>query len=260
MTSTLESAVTRLSRAADTRSPCAPVRDLLGTHDLDGAYAVQSAMTARRLARGDRIIGYKIGLTSPAVQNQFGVTQPDFGTVFANDCYGSGEAVSLTSLIQPRVEAEVALVLAHDVHQPDASVVDVLRAVDFALAAIEVVDSRITGWDIAITDTIADNASAGAIVLGTVPVPLQRLDLAAVGMVIEAGGEEVSTGVGAACMGSPLIAATWLVRELSRRGHTLRAGDVILSGALGPMVTVDGPGRYAARIDGIGEVEAVFTR
>lgn len=259
-TSPYELAIQRLSEAAATRQPCAPVRDLLGPSDIDGAYAVQSAVTAQRIAAGERVIGYKVGLTSPAVQRQFGVSQPDFGTVFAAGCYGSGEPISLTSLLQPRIEAEVAFVLGRDINEPNASIADLVRAIDFAIAAVEVVDSRIADWDITITDTVADNASSGAVVLGTVPISLRGLDLAGIGMVIETDGDQVSVGMGAACMGSPLIAAAWLVREMSRRGHTLPAGSLILSGALGPMVTVDGTGCYTARLDGVGEVEAVFAQ
>jgi 2-keto-4-pentenoate hydratase len=250
-------AAARLRAAAETGQPCAPVRDLIG--DIDAAYAVQASLTADRLAAGQRIAGRKIGLTSLAVQRQFGVFQPDFGTLFADMALASGEPAGLSGYLQPRIEAEVAFVLGRDITAPDATVADVLRATEFVLAAVEIVDSRIAGWDISITDTVADNASSGGFVLGTVPVPLTGLDLAEVGMVIEHDGEPVSTGAGAACMGSPAVAVTWLAREVARRGSPLRAGDVVLSGALGPVVAVTAPGRYRARLDGLGSVDAVFT-
>jgi 2-keto-4-pentenoate hydratase len=254
----LDAVVDRLATAERSGVTCAPVRDLLGETDIDGAYAVQLRLTEHRLAGGARISGRKVGLTAAAVQRQFGVFQPDFGVLFADRGHASGEPVSLATMMQPRVEAEVAFVLGADLDRPDASVIDVLRATEFVVASIEIVDSRITGWDIHITDTVADNASSGRHVLGTVPHSLTGLDLAAVGMVIEHDGEPVSVGAGSACMGSPTVAVAWLAREVAARGFPLAAGEVVLSGALGPMIPVSGPGRYRARLDGLGEVEAVF--
>ncbi|MFC0440079.1 2-keto-4-pentenoate hydratase [Kutzneria buriramensis] len=259
MTTTTEEAADRLERAAATGKPCAPVRDLIGDTDIDTAYAVQEIQTKNRLAQGARVIGRKIGLTSDAVRSQFGVFRPDFGTLFNDMGYATGEPVPLRRLLQPRVEAEVAFVLRTDIDLPDASVADVLRATDFVLAAIEIVDSRVANWDIRITDTVADNASSGLYTLGCVPFSLNGLDLAQVGMVIEHDGEPVSVGSGAACMGNPVVAVAWLAREVARRGAPLRAGEVILSGALGPMVPVTEPGVFTARLDGLGEVQAVFT-
>jgi 2-keto-4-pentenoate hydratase len=258
----IEQAADRLAAAIRDRRPCAPVRDLIGDSDIDVAYAVQARLLAGRAGRDGqpaRAIGRKIGLTSVAVQRQFGVARPDFGVLFADMALASGEPVSLDRFLQPRVEAEVAFVLGKDLAEPDATVADVLRATEFVLAAIEIVDSRIAGWDISITDTVADNASSGGLVLGTMPVPLSGLDLAQAGMVIEHGGEPVSVGAGEACMGSPVTAVAWLAREVARRGSPLRAGEIVLSGALGPMVAVTAPGRYRARLDGLGTVEAVFT-
>lgn len=258
MDNRVEEAAARLQTAAESRQPCPPVRDLLGVADVDAAYAVQHRISAARVAAGARVVGSKVGLTSAAVQQQFGVLQPDFGTLFSDTAYASEEPVALSRLLQPRVEAEVAFVLSQDVDDPTANVATVLRATDFVMAAVEVVDSRIAGWDITITDTVADNASSGLFVLGTVPFSPMGLDLAEVGMVLEHRGDPVSTGAGAACMGSPVVAVSWLARELARRGTPLRAGDVVLSGALGPMVTVAGPGCYRARLHGMGAVEAVF--
>jgi 2-keto-4-pentenoate hydratase len=258
MTAAVIAAAERLGTAERSGVTCAPVRDLLGESDIDAAYAVQQQLTDARIAAGARVCGRKIGLTAVSVQRQFGVFQPDFGTLFSDRGHASGEPVPLSSLLQPRVEAEIAFVLGHDLDRPDASVADVLRATEFVLAAIEIVDSRITGWDIRITDTVADNASSGRHVLGTVPFTLTGLDLPAVGMVMDHDGEPVSVGAGSACMGSPVTAVAWLARAVASRGAPLRAGEVVLSGALGPMVPVSAPGRYRARLDGLGEVEAVF--
>lgn len=247
----------RLRRAAESGHPCAPVRDLLGETDQDAAYAVQSLGIARRLDDGRRVVGRKIGLTSPAVQTQLGVDSPDYGVLLDDMMFADREPIDLTRFLQPRAEAEVAFVLGSDLDSPTTHVADVIRATEFVLPAIEVVDSRVAEWDIRITDTIADNASSGAVVLGTTPRRLDGFDLTALGMTLDREGRPVSTGSGAACLGSPVIAVAWLAREVARRGQPLRAGEVILSGALGPMVDATA-GVYRARLDGLGEVRADF--
>lgn len=247
----------RLRRAAETGRPCAPVRDLLGETDQDAAYAVQSLGIGRRVAEGRRVVGRKIGLTSPAVQAQFGVYSPDYGVLLDDMIVADREPLDIGRFLQPRVEAEVAFVLGRDLESPTTHVADVLRATDFVLPAIEIVDSRVTGWDIRITDTIADNASSGAVVLGTTPRRLDGLDLTELGMTLDRDGEPVSTGSGAACLGSPVIAVAWLARAVAAHGQPLRAGEVILSGALGPMMSATA-GVYRARLEGLGEVRVDF--
>ncbi|MEU2603548.1 2-keto-4-pentenoate hydratase [Streptomyces albus] len=247
-----------LTAAAKTRTPCAPVREHLGATDIDAAYEVQRRLVAARTAAGARRVGAKIGLTARAVQQQFGVFQPDFGVLFADMVYAHTEPVPLGRFLQPRAEGEIAFVLGRDLDVPGATVADVLRATDFVLPAIEIVDSRIAGWDLAITDTVADNASSGAVVLGTTPFRLDGRDLARVGMTLYHDGEPVSFGAGHACLGSPVVAVAWLARETARRGQPLRAGDLVMSGALGPMVPVGGPGRYRLELDGLGDVEALI--
>ncbi|MEO3973482.1 fumarylacetoacetate hydrolase family protein [Streptomyces sp. CAU 1734] len=251
-------AAERLAGAHRTGVPCAPVRDLLGAGDLDAAYAVQSVLTGRRLAEGRRVTGWKIGLTSAAVQRQLGVDTPDFGALLDDTAVPDGAEIPWGSVLQPRAEAEVALVLEHDLPHERHTVADLIRATAFALPAIEVVGSRIRDWDISAADTIADNASSGAYVLGTRPVPLRELDLRTAGMVLERRGEPVSTGAGVACLGNPLHAAVWLADTLVRLGRPLRAGDTLLTGALGPMTAVEPGDVFEARIDGLGSVRAAF--
>ncbi|MFI9018647.1 2-keto-4-pentenoate hydratase [Streptomyces griseus] len=251
-------AAERLDRARRTGAPCAPVRDLLPTGDLDAAYAVQSLLTGRRLAEGRRITGWKVGLTSPAVQRQLGVDTPDFGALFDDTAVPDGAELPWGAVLQPKAEAEVALVLEHDLPHERHTVADVIRATAFVLPAVEVVGSRIRDWDITAVDTIADNASSGAYVLGTRPVPLRDLDLRMAGMVLERRGEPVSTGAGVACLGHPLHAAVWLADTLVRLGTPLRAGDTVLTGALGPMAAVAPGDVLEARIDGLGSVRAAF--
>ncbi len=238
--------------------PCAPVRDLLPDGALDLAYAAQEVNTRRRLDAGRRLVGRKIGLTSLAVQRQLGVDQPDYGMLFDDMSIPDGWEISRKQLIQPKVEAEVAFVLERDLDQERITIADVIRAVAFALPAIEVVDSRIADWKIGILDTIADNASSGLYVLGAAPRKLEALDLRSAGMAMETGGEQVSTGSGAACLGDPLSAVLWLAKTMARTGRPLKEGDTVLSGALGPMVAVKWGNIFEARIEGLGSVRAAF--
>ncbi|MEW1699658.1 MULTISPECIES: fumarylacetoacetate hydrolase family protein [unclassified Streptomyces] len=253
-------AAERLDLARRTGVPCDPVRDLLPPGDLDTAYAVQSLLTERRLAEGRRITGWKVGLTSAAVQRQLGVDTPDFGALFDDTAVPDGAELPWGAVLQPKAEAEVALVLEHDLRHERHTVAEVIRATAFALPAVEVVGSRIRDWDITAVDTVADNASSGAYVLGTRPVLLRELDLRTAGMVIERRGEPVSTGAGVACLGNPLHAAVWLADTLVRLGRPLRAGDTVLTGALGPMTAVAPGDVLEARIDGLGSVRAAFGR
>jgi 2-keto-4-pentenoate hydratase len=243
-----------LQAAARDRTPCSPVRDLLGTTDIAAAYAVQEMLTADRLALGARVVGRKIGLTSPSVQRQLGVDQPDFGTLFDDMQVAAGAQVAFTTLLQPRIEAEIAFVLGADVVDPD----DVRSCVDYAVAALEICDSRVAGWDITITDTVADNASSAFFVLGDRRVHLDDLDPATVSMQLTADAVQASSGTGAACMGSPLTALTWLARTAAAVGAPLRAGEIVLSGALGPMVDVVAGMSVVAEISQLGTVSATF--
>ena len=249
-----------LGDAAATRAACDPVKPLLEAHGIDAAYAVQHLLTGAAQAAGRRIIGRKIGLTSAAVQTQLGVDQPDFGMLFDDMEYGSRQEVPLSRLLQPKVEAEIAFVFERDLDVERPALGHVLNAIGYALPAIEIVDSRVRDWKIGILDTIADNASSGLYVLGGSPKKLDGLDLALCGMSLESRGEPVSVGCGSACLGNPLNAVVWLARTVAMLGHPLRAGDVVLSGALGPMVPVQAGDVFEARISGLGNVVAAFSK
>jgi 2-keto-4-pentenoate hydratase len=194
------------------------------------------------------------------VQSQFGVHQPDYGMLFADMAVADGDSVPAGRLLQPRAEAEVAFVLGRDLDREGLTCADVIRAVDYVVCAIEIVDSRIAGWDIRIADTIADNASSGLYVLGSRPRRLADIDLALCGMVARRNGEITSVGVGAACLGSPLNAAQWLAQAMIAAGRPLKAGDVVLSGALGPMVAVLPGDHFAIEIQGLGGVSVSLSR
>jgi len=247
-----------LAEATRTGVACPPVRELLDGGDLETAYAVQQLNVRRGVDAGRRVVGRKIGLTSPSVQRQLGVDQPDFGALFADMAVPDGGEVSVGRLLQPKVEAEVALVLGRDLPERECTVVDVLRAVDFALPALEIVDSRVRNWDISLVDTVADNASCGLYVLGATPVPLTAVDLRTVTMTMSRGGETISEGTGADCLGSPLTAAVWLASALAERGDPLRAGDLVLTGALGPMTPAAPGDAFEAHISGLGSVRVRF--
>ncbi|GAC1623322.1 MAG: 2-keto-4-pentenoate hydratase [Nevskia sp.] len=253
-------AAQRLMAANLAGRPCAPVRDLIALDDIASAYAAQELNTRLWLKQGRRLVGRKIGLTSLAVQKQLGVDQPDFGMLFADMAVCDGEAVAASRVLQPKVEAEIAFVLERDltIEQPTAA--DVMRAIGYAVAAIEIVGSRVANWDIRLVDTVADNASSGLFVLGNTPFALNGLDLRDGEMTMTRGdgAEVVSRGSGAACLGHPLNATLWLARKMVEVGRPLQAGDIILSGALGPMVAVQAGQRYEARIAGLGSVRACF--
>ncbi|ULR48535.1 2-keto-4-pentenoate hydratase [Streptomyces deccanensis] len=248
-----------LAEATRTRATCPPVRTLFDDGgDLETAYAVQQLNVRRGLDAGRRIVGRKIGLTSVAVQRQLGVDQPDFGALFADMAVPDGAEVTAGQLLQPKVEAEIAFVLGRDLPDRASTVVDLLRAVDFALPALEIVDSRVRNWDISLVDTVADNASCGLYVLGGTPVPLTRVDVRAAMMTMTRSGVIASEGTGADCLGSPLNAAVWLASALAERGDPLRAGDLVLTGALGPMTPAAPGDEFEAHISELGSVRVRF--
>ena len=260
MTNKIEQAAALLRQASESGRPCAPVRNLIGVTSIADAYATQEINTKLAIAAGRRIVGAKIGLTSKAVQSQLGVDQPDFGILYADMDVADGVEVEVGRLIQAKCEAEIAFVLGRDLELEKLTTAEVVSAVDYALAAIEIVDSRVENWSIKITDTIADNASSGLFVLGSKPVKLADIDLVSAGMVMTRNGEQVSTGAGAACLGNPLTALRWLAETMTAAGRPLKAGDIILSGALGPMVTANPGDAFEARIEGLGSVRALFAK
>ena len=238
--------------------PVEPLRDGLDPVDAEGAYAVQEINTRFWQAQGRRIVGRKAGLTAEAVQRQLGVDQPDFGTLFDDMRIEEGGILLPSRTIQPKAEAEIALVLASDLPSPDTSATQVAAAVASVHAAIEIVDSRIADWEITFADTVADNGSSAFFVLADQGVPLDGLGLEGATMSMTINGEIVSSGIGAAALGNPLNAAAWLARTLAIRGDPLKAGDIILAGALGPMVPLFPRSDVRATIDRIGKCGFIF--
>lgn len=254
----IEVAAKRLREARLSGIACEPVRELIGTTDLVKAYAVQEINTALRLKEGRKIIGSKIGLTAPVVQKQLGVDQPDFGMLWDDTEILNGGEISMKDLMQPKVEAEIAFVLGKDLTSETLISADIISSVEYALASLEIVGSRIKNWDIKITDTIADNASASHWLIGHKPVKLDAFDILNCKMTLEKNGKVVSEGVGKACLGSPVNAMLWLARKMKAIGKPMREGDVILTGALGPMVIANEGDDFRVVIEGLGEAGLSF--
>lgn len=226
---------------------------------VEDAYWISKRMVDRRLTAGERIIGKKIGVTSPAVQNMLGVHQPDFGFLTDQMQCAPGEPMAISErLIQPKAEGEIAFVLRSDLIGPSVTAEQVLDATESIYPCFEIVDSRITDWKIKIQDTVADNASCGLFVLGPEPVDPRGVDLVTCGMVVEKNGRIISTGAGAAVQGSPLNAVAWLANTLGQFDIPLKAGEVILSGSLVPLEPVQAGDEMSLKIGGIGAASVRF--
>ncbi|MCW1400905.1 fumarylacetoacetate hydrolase family protein [Novosphingobium sp. MW5] len=250
----------RRLREAYTGGAVPPLRDGLEPTDADGAYAVQEINTRFWEAQGRRIVGRKAGLTAKAVQTQLGVDQPDFGVLFDDMRVADGGTLDPARCLQPKAEAEIAFVLGSDLTSPETTPDQVAAAVATVHAAIEIVDSRIADWKITFADTVADNGSSAFFALADEGLPLAGLDLEGALMEMTINGEVISTGVGAAALGNPLNAAAWLASTLAARGEPLKAGDILLAGALGPMVALNAGDRVEAGIGGIGTCSFTYAK
>ena len=241
------------------RRPVGPLREREPGITIEDAYRIQERFVARRVAAGERIVGKKIGATSKPVQDFLGVYQPDFGMLLSGMVYQEGDTIPLDTLIQPKAEAELAFVLKADLKGPGITAMDVIRATDYVLPCFEIVDSRITAWNIKIQDTVADNASCGVYVLGKSKGDPRRLDITLAGMVLEKNGELFSTGVGAAVQGSPANAVAWLANTLGELGIPFLAGEVILSGSQSALVPVVGGDELVCTVGGLGSCRVQFS-
>ncbi|HFX1214561.1 TPA: 2-oxopent-4-enoate hydratase [Pseudomonas aeruginosa] len=237
------------------------VAPLTSRHDLsiEDAYQISLRMLEHRLAAGEKIIGKKIGVTSKAVQNMLNVHQPDFGYLTDAMVFYSGEAMPISKLLmQPKAEGEIAFILKKRLMGPGVTNADVLAATECVMPCFEIVDSRIRDWKIKIEDTVADNASCGLFVLGDRAVSPRQVDLVTCGMVVEKNGHVISTGAGAAALGSPVNCVAWLANTLGRFGIPLKAGEVILSGSLVPLEPVKSGDVMRVDIGGIGSASVRF--
>lgn len=226
--------------------------------NVEHAYLIQQRMIGRRVEAGERIIGKKIGVTSRAVMNMLGVYRPDFGYMLDGMIYNEGESIDMGTLIQPKAEGEIAFILKRDLMGPGVTNAQVLAATECVMPCFEIVDSRIRDWKIKIEDTVADNASCGVFVLGDQAVDPRKIDLALCGMVLERNGEIIATGAGAAALGSPVNAVAWLANTMGALGIPLKAGEVILSGALAAMFPATAGDSFRVSIGGLGSCSVRF--
>jgi len=241
------------------RSTVAPLRVRYPDLTIDDAYSISLCILERRMAAGERIVGKKIGVTSAAVQNMLGVHQPDFGFLTDKMRIGDDAEIGIArTMIQPKAEAEIALVLKGPLHGPGVTAEAVLDATGAIAPCFEIVDSRIENWDIAIVDTVADNASCGVFVLGAARADPRKFDLAKLHCRVWKNGAPLSEGYGSAVQGSPLESVAWLANTLGRYGVSLDAGEVILSGSLVPLETARAGDHFELTLEGVGEASVRF--
>jgi 2-keto-4-pentenoate hydratase len=236
--------------------PIPPLQEKFGPLTVDDSYQIQLRQVNAWLADGRRIAGHKVGLTSAAMQRQLGVTSPDFGHLMADMFYPEHEAVPRERFLQPRVEPEVAFILKRDLRGPGVNVADAVRAVEYVLPALEIIDSRIADWKIGLIDTIADNASSAGVVLGSRPVHIADVDLRLAGCVLRRNGEIAATGAGGAVLSSPINALVWVANVLGSRGASLEAGHVVLPGSMTAALPFDSGDVVSSTVAGLGTVTA----
>lgn len=247
-----------LRDAYRTRQPIEPLIERHPEMTIEDAYAIQSMQTERRVADGAVIRGHKVGLTSHAMQRQIGVSTPDYGVLMDDMFYLESRPIPADRFLQPRVEPEIAFVLARALRGPGLTVADAVRAVDVVLPALEIIDSRIVDWRISYFDTVADNASSGGLVLGSSVRRLPDLDVRGMGCVLRKNGHVVGTGAGGAVLGSPLNALVWLANTLGEHGVELHEGAVVLPGSITQAVPVESGDTITCVFAGLGALTARF--
>jgi 2-keto-4-pentenoate hydratase len=256
---TIIKTVELLDSAEEQHISIAPLTEQQPTLTIDDAYHVQLTRIEKKVNDGDVITGKKIGLTSLAMQNLLGVDQPDYGHLLKSMEVKNGGEISLSSLFQPKIEGEIAFVLKQDLVGPNVTVEDVLLATDYVVASIEIVDSRVKDWKIKLEDTIADNASCGLYVLSDQKVKLEDIHLPSISMQLLKNGEVVNTGQGTDVLGNPAVCVQWLANKLHTYNVDLKAGEVILSGALSAAVVAEPGDIFTARFTTLGDVTVEFT-
>ena len=254
----LEELSRALRQAERDRLAIAPITQTNPDLTVDDAYKIQLLNTRQRLDEGRTIRGRKVGLTSRAMQQMMGVDEPDFGVLFDDMFVEDGDPIDMSQLVQPRVEAEIAVVLSRDLCGPLVSSTAALSAIDFAFPSLEIIDSRISDWKIGLIDTIADNASSARVVVAGNRTRTDEVDLRLVGVVVHLNGELVETGAGAAVLGNPVRCVAWLANKLSEVGEHLKAGEIVLAGALHRAVPVKAGDSVVAEFDRLGTVHTRF--
>lgn len=256
----IQEAANLLLEAEETKQVIEPLAVLYPGITVDEAYYIQLEQIKRKVDKGAIIVGKKIGATSKAIQQMFGVNQPDYGHLLDNMMYVEGETIPLDNYIQPKAEFEIAFKLKKELKGPNVSILDVLEATEYIVPAIEIIDSRIEDWNIKFEDTVADNGSSASAVIGSKPTSLENIDLTHIGMVAYKNGEFLDSAAGAAVLGNPLRAVAWLANSLGKYDVSLKTGEVVLSGALSAAVPIEDGDTFTAEFDHIGSVSVSFSR
>jgi len=259
MTEELVGYADQLMQAEQSRVGSSPITKENPYLSIEEAYRIQLYNIEQKIKLGQQITGKKIGLTSLAMQQSLGVDEPDYGHLLDNMIVENQDTISFNQVMQPRVEAEIAYVLKEDLSGPNVSTLDVLKATDYIVPALEIVDSRVKDWKITLSDTVADNASSGLYVLGNERFKVDAFNIKENGMALYRNGKLLNTGVGAAAMGDPAYCVAWLANELSEFGITLKAGEVILSGALSEAISAEKDDYFEARFANMGSIGVRFT-
>ncbi len=249
----------KLIEAQEKKAPITPLTEQYENITVVDAYRVQQAVVKERLAQGRKIVGKKIGLTSEAIQKMLGLTEPDYGHILDNIVFEHGTVFSCAEMISPKIESEIGLVLKRDLEGPGVTAFDVMRACEAVLPVLEIIDSRIQDWRLKIQDTVADNASCWGVVVGPTFYSPHNIDLRLMGMVTYLNGRVAANGAGAAVWGSPYRSVAWLANSLAELNTSLKAGELILSGALSVALEIKPGDTVHALFDRIGGVSAGFT-
>jgi 2-keto-4-pentenoate hydratase len=262
MTIPAETIAQRLDAAWRGRAPIAPITQSNPEIDLAGAYAIQTHWTAARQSRGERVVGRKIGLTSPAIQQQLGVSEPDYGTLWESSFFkaeGGRVTIPAAEFLQPRIEGEVAFLIGKSLSGGNVTPAMVLDATEACATGVEIVDSRIADWKIKLIDTIADNASYGGFTLGPWDKAMPRQDLGALAMRILHNGELAAEGLGSAALGNPANSTAWLANKLLEFGVSLEPGDIVISGGVTKMLPVTAGDEFVFSLTGQPDLTVSFT-
>ncbi|WP_442600782.1 2-keto-4-pentenoate hydratase [Paenibacillus sp. KN14-4R] len=238
--------------------PIQPITSRYGGLHVEDAYQIQLQILDVKLQSGRVVIGKKVGLTSKAMQTMLGVNEPDYGHLLDDMVVQNNGTVEVSSLLSPKVEAEIGFVLKSDLVGPNVNYLDVLLATDYVVPTIEIIDSRIADWKIKLEDTVADNGSSALVVVGDHKTSIAGLDLRTVGMALFQNDIEVGNGAGAAALGHPAHAIAWLANKLHEFGISLKAGELILPGALSGAVAVKQGDAVTARFETMGSVSVTF--
>lgn len=254
----VEALADELLDAESKNQSVAPITVRFPDVSVTDAYQIQLEVLEKKKVAGRRVIGKKVGLTSLAMQKMLGVNEPDYGHLLDDMQVADGEAVKCSSLISPKVEAEIGFILGEDLVGPNVTFLDVLMATKYVVPTLEIIDSRIADWKIRLVDTVADNGSSARVVVGDKLSTIEDLDLRSTGMVLYQNGEMVATGSGAAALGHPAQAIAWLANKLHEFGIPLKAGELILPGALSAAISVTKGDRISAHFGRLGSVSVSF--